>query len=136
MDSGSPLTVDHFKPRAQGGTHSVDNLVYCRHACNENKGDWWNPNGIERVLHPLNDDISQHISQTRDGILIGLTRTGVFHIGLLRLNRPPLVSYRRRHYQMDQDSEGLREMLHIVRDMNARMASVENAIEELRRGGE
>jgi 5-methylcytosine-specific restriction endonuclease McrA len=37
---GALLTLDHFHPRARGGSDTEDNLVYCCHACNEYKGDW------------------------------------------------------------------------------------------------
>jgi 5-methylcytosine-specific restriction endonuclease McrA len=59
---GAELTIDHFRPRSEGGTDSPENLVYCCHACNEFKGDYWQPDSVERLLHPEQDDLSQHIA--------------------------------------------------------------------------
>lgn len=28
-DTGSELTIDHFRPRTKGGTDDLDNLLYC-----------------------------------------------------------------------------------------------------------
>ena len=47
------------------------------------------------MLHPGFDDIALHlIDDEITGQLRGLTPTGVFHITLLRLNRPQLVAHR------------------------------------------
>jgi hypothetical protein len=40
-DSGGPLTVDHFQPRARGGTDDLSNLLYCCWRCNLYKADYW-----------------------------------------------------------------------------------------------
>ena len=67
--------------------------------CNQYKGDFW-PDSTDlvhgrRVLHPGVDDISGHVViDENTGYLHGLTPTGVFHIALLRLNRPQLVAHR------------------------------------------
>jgi len=92
--AGALLTADHFQPRAHGGSDDLDNLVYCCHACNEFKGDYWQPDSPERVLHPLRDDVGAHLVETQDGVLRPLSETGTFHLRLLQLNRPPLVAYR------------------------------------------
>ena len=62
-EAGSERTIDHFQPRSQGGTDALDNLVYCCHACNEYKGDYWQPDSVHRLLHPLQDDITDHITE-------------------------------------------------------------------------
>jgi len=96
---GGELTLDHYRPRAAGGSDDQDNLVYACVRCNQYKGDFW-PNSIDlahgrRVLHPGADDIASHVVTDEDtGYLHGLTPTGVFHIALLRLNRPQLVTHR------------------------------------------
>jgi hypothetical protein len=69
-------------------------LVYCCFACNVAKGDYWQPDSLQRILHPLHDNLSEHILEQEDGMLQGLTSTGHFHIVQLRLNRPALVAYR------------------------------------------
>ncbi|WP_395138115.1 HNH endonuclease [Armatimonas sp.] len=95
---GALLTVDHFQPRAHGGTDALDNLVYCCHACNEFKSDWWNPTGEERLLHPLNEESSVHLVEREDFTLEPLTPTGAFHITRLHLNRPQLIASRRKRH--------------------------------------
>jgi 5-methylcytosine-specific restriction endonuclease McrA len=41
INIGAEMTIDHFVPRVRGGEDTPDNLVYCCHACNEFKGDYW-----------------------------------------------------------------------------------------------
>lgn len=38
---GVLLTVDHVRPRAQGGTDAFDNCVAACHTCNSKKGARW-----------------------------------------------------------------------------------------------
>lgn len=93
-DTGAELTVDHFQPRSQGGLQEPENWVYCCHACNEFKGNYWQPNSPHRILHPLRDAIAAHMVEQEDGTLYALTETGAFHIERLHLNRRQLVAYR------------------------------------------
>lgn len=53
-DVGGQLTVDHFQPRSQGGTDSLDNLLYCCGPCNQYKLDYWptGPTCGTRVTNP------------------------------------------------------------------------------------
>lgn len=96
---GGELTVDHFKPRAAGGSDDLANLVYACQRCNLYKHQFW-PNDAqlrrgERVLHPLRDELTQHLYLNHlSGQLEALTPTGQFHITLLQLNRPQLVKRR------------------------------------------
>ena len=94
VDVGAALTIDHFQPRAHGGADDPTNWVYCYHACNEFKGDHWQPESPYRILHPLQDDLSASIVGEADGRLRGLTETGTFHIQRLHLNRPQLIAHR------------------------------------------
>ena len=96
---GGELTLDHYQPRAAGGGDDQDNLVYACVRCNQYKGDFWpDDDGLargRRVLHPGIDDILLHaVEDENTGYVQGLTSTGVFHITLLHLNRPPLVEHR------------------------------------------
>jgi len=95
---GSELEIDHFQPRAYGGSDELDNLVYCCPACNRVKGDFWplpDPTITpHRLLHPGHDELALHFEAGPDGRLVALTETGAFHIERLRLNRPPLVALR------------------------------------------
>ena len=98
-DVGAELTVDHFRPNTRGGDESLDNLVYACPRCNLLKADFF-PSDEEqkaglRVLHPLFEDLSQHLEMSSDtGRIIPLTLTGKFHIHLLQLNRQPLIVHR------------------------------------------
>ena len=98
-DSGGELTVDHYCPRAAGGTDDLSNLVYACHRCNQYKADYW-PTAEEAaagfiVLHPQLHDFSAHYRRNEmTGRLEPLTATGEFNLRLLHLNRSPLVAYR------------------------------------------
>jgi hypothetical protein len=114
VDSGAELTVDHFQPHSQGGTDAVGNLVYCCHACNAYKGNYYQPKALERILHPLRDNVSEHILEQEDGTLYALTPTGAFHIAQLRLNRPALIAHRLAERQLQlarQELLALRQRL-------------------------
>ena len=95
-DVGSELTLDHFQPRSRGGNDTTDNLVYCCYACNQYKGHYWEPDGDRRLLHPLQDDLSAHLMETRNGRLKALTTQGQIHLVQLHLNRPALCVHRKR----------------------------------------
>src|SRR5207249_5097716 len=62
------------------------------HACNEYKGSYYQPGSSERLLHPLHDNLREHILEQEDGTLQALTLTGTWHIEQLHLNRPALRS--------------------------------------------
>lgn len=103
IDAGAELTADHFQPRSHGGTDALDNLVYCCHACNEFKGDYWQPASTNRILHPLRDNVAEHLIVTGEDTLRPLTATGAFHIQRLHLNRSELVLHRREQRTLDED---------------------------------
>lgn len=96
---GGELTLDHYRPRSAGGSDEFDNLVYACMKCNQYKSDFW-PDDDDlvqgrRLLQPGIDDVSVHLTEDEStGHLQGLTPTGVFHILVLRLNRPQLVAHR------------------------------------------
>jgi hypothetical protein len=99
VEAGGELTVDHHHPVSAGGDDAADNLVYCCPRCNGYKHDFV-PNADDlkhgrRILHPLRDPIAAHLRlNAATGRLEPLTPTGIFHIELLRLNRPQLVEHR------------------------------------------
>ena len=94
-EAGAELTYDHFQPQSRGGPDSSENLVYACHACNEFKGEYFGETEETRLLHPLRDDLTQHLREEPDGTLRGITPAGQRYIEVLRLNRPPLVLHRR-----------------------------------------
>ncbi len=120
---GAELTVDHFQPRSQGGSDELDNLVYCCNACNQFKGDYWQPESAERILHPLRDSLAEHISELKNGRLHALTETGKFHIHHLHLNRSALIANRKckrldRQTQAEQQAS-LRMIEQLTREIEA-----------------
>jgi HNH endonuclease len=123
-DAGALLTTDHFQPRSRGGSDEPDNLVYSCHACNEFKGEYWQPESVERILHPLLDDLSNHLAERPDGRLQPLTETGAFHIETLRLNRPGLVAHRLER----QLTVGVRQ---VQSEMAPRLSRVEERVQRL-----
>jgi hypothetical protein len=134
--AGSTLTVDHYQPRSQGGSDAFDNLVYCCHACNEHKGDYWNPDGVERVLHPLRDDPAAHFAEQEGGALLPLTETGRFHVARLQLNRLPLVNRRRQDQEERLDRQLRILIVKILNQTGTRTRELESAIDAARSGGE
>jgi hypothetical protein len=91
---GAKMTIDHFQPRVEGGHDSFDNLLYCCHACNDFKREYWHTDLNLRLLHPPFDDWTQHYKEQDDGTVLTLTERGANHIKVLRLNRPQLIAFR------------------------------------------
>ena len=131
-DTGAHLTIDHFQPVAKGGMDAPDNLVYCCHTCNEFKGDWWNPGNERRILHPLNDTLTEHVATGDDGTMSGLTPTGVFHIARLRLNRAPLVTHRAQRRVAARNLARENDAVNRLNRLEAHVERLQNEVEELR----
>jgi len=97
-EAGTELEIDHFQPRAAGGSDDPNNLVYCCTTCNRLKGDFWpeiDPlTTTRRLLHPTRDELTAHLREELDGRIVARTETGAFHLDRLRLNRPPLLALR------------------------------------------
>jgi hypothetical protein len=129
IHSGAELTVDHVQPRLQGGTDAVGNLVYCCHACNEYKGNCYQPEASKRILHSLHDTLPEHILEQEDGTLYALTPTGAFHIAQLHLNCPALIAHR----LVEQQLRLARQELLMLRQ---RLAELRREEEEVRRQAE
>jgi len=109
-DVGAILHHDHFHPTSRGGADEVGNWVYCCFACNSFKGSYWPQSSGDLVLlHPLRDDSSPHIKE-ENGLLIGLSPQGRFHIELLHLNRAPLVLHRRKRSTERELDNRIREL--------------------------
>ena len=106
-DVGGELTVDHYVPVSAGGGDSDDNLVYACFRCNLFKREF-HPTDEDRakghlVLHPMRANSTEHWRPDETtGRLEPRTETGRFHITLLNLNRPALVTYRlqQRHQEL------------------------------------
>jgi len=94
-DTAGLLTVDHFRPQAHGGEHTLDNLLYCCPRCNLYKADYWSQSDEAPTLwHPRKENAETHFIEIVNGSLYPLTPKGTFTLTRLRLNRPQLVAYR------------------------------------------
>jgi hypothetical protein len=130
-DVGAELTVDHFQPRSQGGVDEPDNWVYCCHPCNEFKGDYWQPDSSQCLLHPVRDDVAAHVIEQEDGTLRALSATGGFHIERLRLNRPQLVAYRREQRLLDAARQTQAQLVERLGDLEEQVRTLTAQLERL-----
>jgi len=135
LDVGAELTIDHFQPSSHGGRHEPENWIYCCHACNEFKGDYWEPGSRCRILHPLNDDLAAHVVELDDGTLQGLSETGTFHILRLRLNRPPLVAHRFERRQLEITRSTQRRILEKLQELDTQVRELTAELEQQDDGG-
>jgi hypothetical protein len=96
-DTGSQLTIDHFRPKSKEGTDDLDNLIYSCVRCNQYKLDYWpeSPDG-PMLWNPRQEPADQHFLELDDGTLYPLTTIGALTLQRLRLNRPPLIAHRLR----------------------------------------
>lgn len=114
---GSELTFDHFRPQSQAGTDDAANLVYACHACNEFKGEYWSEDGDTRLLHPLTDNLTQHIVEEMNGTLRPLTTLGQVYLDRLQLNRSALVENRLERQRLSRVESRLAEMTITLRSI-------------------
>jgi hypothetical protein len=122
---GSELTFDHFRPQSQNGTDDIANLVYACHACNEFKGEYWAEEGDARLLHPLTDDLAQHMTEDTNGQLKPLTTLGSVYIERLQLNRPPLVVSRLEQRRLARIESRLEEMTETLQGILAKIQKIQ-----------
>ena len=132
IEAGAELTIDHFQPRSQGGSDTLDNLVYCCHACNEFKGDYWQPELAHHILHPLRDDIAAHIALTNEDTLRPLTAAGEFHIRKMHLNRSELVLHRREQRRLAQDRAAQEALLTRLTQLEQHIETLQTQAAEIR----
>lgn len=128
-DVGAELTVDHFQPRSQEGSDELENLVYCCNACNQFKGDYWQPGNQKRILHPLHDKLVEHLTELKNGRLQALTPTGKFHIDHLHLNRPALIANRRRKRRARESQAEQQANLQLIQQLTR---DIENLQQQMR----
>lgn len=133
-DVGAELTVDHFQPRSRNGSDEPDNWIYCCHACNEFKGDYWQPGASRRILHPLRDNLAEHIAERDDGTLQALTETGTFHIQKLRLNRAELVTHRYERRLTETARRAQSVLLQRLTQLEQQVQALTARVERLERG--
>jgi hypothetical protein len=124
---GAQMTIDHFIPRSRGGGNGEENLVYCCHACNEFKGDYWGDDN-RQLLHPRDDDVSLHYVESVQHILVPLTERGHLHIEVLHLNRPQLIVRRRRIYRENDHADAVTELLRRFESLEAEVRRLRESV--------
>ncbi len=127
IDTGGELTLDHYQPKAKGGTDDLDNLLYCCARCNQYKLDYWPTQPNDPVLwNPRREPASQHFLELDDGTLHPLTAAGAFTLKRLRLNRLPLVAYRLRKRQRTEELRLLtryRDLVQLLEQLNTQLSA-------------
>lgn len=128
---GSTLTVDHYRPRARGGSDGSENLVYCCARCNEHKASYWHEQDPPhvRLLHPGQDDLTQHLRATEDGLVAGVTAEGEFFVHRLRLNRPQLLAYRRMRLLEEERTTELLATRRRIEELERTILDLRSALE-------
>ncbi len=125
-DCGGLLTIDHYQPHTKGGADHPDNLIYCCTSCNQFKANYFPINAHDPALwNPRQDSRSRHLLELGDGHLFPLTSIGIFTLERLRLNRQPLVAYRRQKQQRQLEHDLLKrykELTTMVEQVNALLA--------------
>ncbi len=95
------FSIEHIKPRQDGGQTVAENLALACQGCNNHKYD--NTTAIDPMtginvllFHPRQDIWSEHFSWSEDDtIILGITPTGRATVAALHLNRPGVVNMRR-----------------------------------------
>jgi hypothetical protein len=100
--TGIPLSTEHLLPVAAGGLTVRENLWRSCRPCNEIKGAQMHAEDPEThevvpLYNPRTQPWNEHFAWSDDGIqIVGLTAIGRATVVALQLNRPLLVSARRR----------------------------------------
>jgi hypothetical protein len=133
VDVGSELTIDHFRPRSQGGSDALENLVYCCFSCNQFKSDYWPLSaGSPRLWNPRLNSRAHHFTETDNGVLEAITDVGFFTVQRLRLNRSALVAHRRRKREASQREAMLERQTELNRALVALLSVEEHLVAEQR----
>lgn len=84
----------------------------------------------QRILHPHNDPIADHLAETEQGTLVSRTPTGAFHIQRLRLNRPLLVQHRLELRRRELEQARTQELLWRLEQLEARIQSLTSELQQ------
>ena len=126
-DVGGQLTVDHFQPQTHGGANDQSNLLYCFHRWNSYKSDYWPLQANDQPLwNPRQSPAATHFLMQADGLLYPITATGEITLRRLRLNRSPLVDYRRRkqfHSEKQRLLKRYLELVHLAEQLHQQHAA-------------
>ncbi|GAB4459477.1 MAG: hypothetical protein OHK0029_22140 [Armatimonadaceae bacterium] len=127
-DAGGRLTIDHFQPVSQGGKEELENLVYACHLCNTFKSDYWEMDEEASLLHPLHDNLSEHLIESVTHHLIPLSGRGRVYIQVLHLNRPELVEQRRLRYRQQMTDRVLQELMERFIQLEAEIKNLQEQL--------
>lgn len=91
------------------------NPCFICHACNQFKADYWPTQPTDSALwNPRTEPRDQHLLLLDDGTLHPLTIIGAFTLKRLRLNRPPLVTYRMRQLRQADEARVLKRYREVI----------------------
>jgi 5-methylcytosine-specific restriction endonuclease McrA len=102
------LSIEHIKPRSQGGNTTTDNLALACQGCNAHKHtktEGYDPvsGKIVPLYHPRQQQWRDHFGWSADfTLIVGLTPTGQATVNTLQLNRDGLVNLRKILYAMGE----------------------------------
>lgn len=137
IDTAGELTIDHYQPQTKEGSDDLDNLIYSCPRCNQYKSDYWPSTESDIFLwHPRQEEAKRHFLELENGELHPLTVVGTFTIKRLRLNRKPLISYRLRKKQNEEELRLLTrygELIELLGQLNRQMSNLMDEQQDLLR---
>lgn len=100
MFATESFSVDHIKPRVEGGKTKMSNLAYACLGCNGYKS--WHTyatdpatGDIAPLFNPRQQQWAEHFAWSEDLTeILGITPTGRATVEALKLNRPNLINLR------------------------------------------
>lgn len=100
--------------------------------CNQHKGAYWHEIHAPhiRLLHPLDDKLTQHLFEQQDAQLLGQTPEGMFYIQRLHLNRPQLVAHRLQKQEVQRRLDKINELRESLRNLRQQMALAYSIFQE------
>lgn len=99
--SGSPMVVDHVRPRSKGGATSFENLCFACYRCNLFKGpqvETVDPlsGELTPLFRPRDDQWGEHFAWDDVSLhILGRTSIGRATIAALHINNPVIIDARR-----------------------------------------
>jgi hypothetical protein len=103
-----PFSVEHIRPREQGGTTSLDNLALSCQGCNNHKytkTEALDPisGQVAPLFHPRQQEWLEHFAWNEDySLVIGITPVGRATVAALKLNRSGVVNLRRILFELGE----------------------------------
>ncbi len=85
----------------------------------------------KRLLHPKQDDVTEHLREEADSRLVALTRRGERHLNRLRLNRPPLLALRQARREVAFLRNALAKSYQTQKELRSTIESLEKELEDV-----